>query len=536
MGLAAAAVSHGFDDRYIAGGGKSRIVGTAFFRLRAVLPHRSARQTIAFRQWRGAHARLWTAEKFIVRSASRWALSGQKVHCAAPLPPADRRACSGTASGWADVQGTPPSVCRTFSCGDSVIDRTVFGAQHKGVLDFHCLQILGRFGFWPCAAHSTFGGCFQAGWVCASVVDHGCAKLRRQKRWARRCEKAGDRAWSRAWAHKTKWAARHSAETARARQAHRTRASGAFFRRRTVFWSRDVWHPNGRFKSHRQAASRRCDQVLARSRWRMAAAAAYDFTVKGGSIGMTGETKVTRMRELALRARMPMVVYWLGGAMDRSAVAGRRSDFLFAGSGHLFREEALMSGVVPFVAAMVGPGRQEPRTFRVWPTLFRWWKPGLDGAWRSSAGQGGDRTGDHRTGTWWQQDPPWDIQGRRCRSSRRRKLSAADREYLSLCRSTAMKTADHSVWWSTRAAGWCPARCAAAEHAPVVWHVPDRKNDRRSRAHPRHRQSGPRTSSLVCAHRRLSGRNRCQQPRHIGASSTWTAQTRRRTLCKFATL
>ena len=40
---------------------------------------------------------------------------------------------------------------------------------------------------------------------------------------------------------------------------------------------------------------------------RMVAAAAYDFTVKGGSIGMIGETKVTRMRELALRCRMPMV-------------------------------------------------------------------------------------------------------------------------------------------------------------------------------------------------------------------------------------
>ena len=29
---------------------------------------------------------------------------------------------------------------------------------------------------------------------------------------------------------------------------------------------------------------------------------------------------------------------------------------LFAGSGHLFREQVVMSGVVPQVAAMVGPG------------------------------------------------------------------------------------------------------------------------------------------------------------------------------------
>ena len=34
---------------------------------------------------------------------------------------------------------------------------------------------------------------------------------------------------------------------------------------------------------------------------RPVAVCAYDFTVKGGSIGMTGETKVTRLRELALR-------------------------------------------------------------------------------------------------------------------------------------------------------------------------------------------------------------------------------------------
>src|SRR5437868_11752381 len=40
---------------------------------------------------------------------------------------------------------------------------------------------------------------------------------------------------------------------------------------------------------------------------RMVAAVAYDFTVKGGSIGQTGEVKVTRIRELALRCRMPMV-------------------------------------------------------------------------------------------------------------------------------------------------------------------------------------------------------------------------------------
>jgi len=91
---------------------------------------------------------------------------------------------------------------------------------------------------------------------------------------------------------------------------------------------------------------------------RNVAAVAYDFTVKGGSIGMVGETKVTRMRELALRDRMPMV--WLidsaGARIDPRPNSDPDAISLFAGSGHLFREQVVMSGVVPQVAAMLGPG------------------------------------------------------------------------------------------------------------------------------------------------------------------------------------
>ena len=84
---------------------------------------------------------------------------------------------------------------------------------------------------------------------------------------------------------------------------------------------------------------------------RLVAAVAYDFTVMAGSMGMTGETKVARMRELALTKRMPLV--WLldsAGARIQEAVGS-----LFAGSGHLFRDEVVMSGVVPLVAALMGP-------------------------------------------------------------------------------------------------------------------------------------------------------------------------------------
>src|SRR5881227_3201264 len=84
---------------------------------------------------------------------------------------------------------------------------------------------------------------------------------------------------------------------------------------------------------------------------RLCAVAAYDFTVMAGSMGMTGEMKVARLRELALTKRIPFV--WLlysAGARIQEAVGS-----LFAGSGHLFREEVVMSGVIPQVAALMGP-------------------------------------------------------------------------------------------------------------------------------------------------------------------------------------
>src|SRR5271155_3385252 len=90
---------------------------------------------------------------------------------------------------------------------------------------------------------------------------------------------------------------------------------------------------------------------------RMVCAAAYDFTVKGGSIGYTGEEKVTRLRQMALRGRWPIV--WFidsGGARIDPGSSHPDMISLFAGSGHLFREQVVMSGVVPQVAAMVGPG------------------------------------------------------------------------------------------------------------------------------------------------------------------------------------
>src|SRR5205809_5635364 len=84
---------------------------------------------------------------------------------------------------------------------------------------------------------------------------------------------------------------------------------------------------------------------------RMVAVCAYDFTVMAGSMGMTGEIKVARLRDLALTKRIPFV--WLldsAGARIQEAVGS-----LFGGSGHLFREEVTMSGCIPLVAALMGP-------------------------------------------------------------------------------------------------------------------------------------------------------------------------------------
>src|ERR1700732_575899 len=84
---------------------------------------------------------------------------------------------------------------------------------------------------------------------------------------------------------------------------------------------------------------------------RMVGVCAYDFTVMAGSMGMTGELKVGRLRELALTKRIPFI--WLldsAGARIQEAVGS-----LFAGSGHLFREEVVMSGVIPQIAALMGP-------------------------------------------------------------------------------------------------------------------------------------------------------------------------------------
>lgn len=83
---------------------------------------------------------------------------------------------------------------------------------------------------------------------------------------------------------------------------------------------------------------------------RRTAICAYDFTVLAGSMGVVGETKTARMRELALRFRIPVV--WLLDSGGARITPGSGSTF--ASMGALFREQVTLSGVVPQVAAMLG--------------------------------------------------------------------------------------------------------------------------------------------------------------------------------------
>jgi len=94
-----------------------------------------------------------------------------------------------------------------------------------------------------------------------------------------------------------------------------------------------------------------CITGYGKIRGRLAASAAYDFTVMAGSIGYVQERKVDRLREIAMREKIPMI--WLldsAGARIQE-LAGSQ----FAESGKLFYDQVKMSGFIPQVAAMMGP-------------------------------------------------------------------------------------------------------------------------------------------------------------------------------------
>lgn len=84
---------------------------------------------------------------------------------------------------------------------------------------------------------------------------------------------------------------------------------------------------------------------------RKACVIAYDFTVVAGTIGEVGERKAIRIRELALVERIPII--WLldsAGARIQEIASSK-----FASTGKLFFDQVMLSGVVPQVAAVMGP-------------------------------------------------------------------------------------------------------------------------------------------------------------------------------------
>ena len=128
---------------------------------------------------------------------------------------------------------------------------------------------------------------------------------------------------------------------------------------------------------------------------------------------------MARLREIALQQRMPLI--WLldsAGARIQEAAGS-----LFAGSGHLFREEVQMSGVVPLVAAMIGPCAAGtayiPGALGLRADGRR---PGGDGARRPAPDEGRHRRGHLDGGARRGQGPLPQVRRRRPRGQGRRRV------------------------------------------------------------------------------------------------------------------
>ena len=90
---------------------------------------------------------------------------------------------------------------------------------------------------------------------------------------------------------------------------------------------------------------------------RPAAIAAFDFTVLGGSNGATGMAKLDRCAERALLDGIPLVMLMDGGGHRMQEALDSR---LAAPGSKLLLRLADLSGHVPLVAAMMGPGFGAP--------------------------------------------------------------------------------------------------------------------------------------------------------------------------------
>lgn len=94
---------------------------------------------------------------------------------------------------------------------------------------------------------------------------------------------------------------------------------------------------------------------------RPVAVIATDFTVMGGSIGHAGLSKMVRLTEISLNHGIPLIMLLDGGGHRIQEGLDSRS-FAFGGPG-TFPLQTKMSGWVPQVTAMMGPGFAGPANF-----------------------------------------------------------------------------------------------------------------------------------------------------------------------------
>ena len=77
---------------------------------------------------------------------------------------------------------------------------------------------------------------------------------------------------------------------------------------------------------------------------------AKDFTVFGGSLSETHAQKITKLQDMAMKARAPIIgLYDAGGARIQEGVAA------LAGYSYVFRRNVLASGVIPQISVIMGP-------------------------------------------------------------------------------------------------------------------------------------------------------------------------------------
>ncbi|MBV8567145.1 MAG: methylmalonyl-CoA carboxyltransferase, partial [Methylobacteriaceae bacterium] len=77
---------------------------------------------------------------------------------------------------------------------------------------------------------------------------------------------------------------------------------------------------------------------------------AKDFTVFGGSLSETHAIKITKIQDMAMKSRAPIVgLFDAGGARIQEGVAA------LVGYGEVFKRNVIASGVIPQISVIMGP-------------------------------------------------------------------------------------------------------------------------------------------------------------------------------------